>query len=275
MPLTRSGQGHWTRRAFLGGLVGSAWATGCQPRVGSKGNPRGWFAFLSDTHIAADRATSMHGQVMAGNLSEVVAEILAADDAPRSVVVNGDLALTDGQVGDYRTFLELMEPLRRSGVTLHATLGNHDDRGNCRAALPGLEDAKLDRRVGVIDHQDLRLILLDSLDRPNVTRGELGTDQRLWLSQTLDAHPELPALIFVHHHLDASTDAALNDTTELLALLKTKRQAKAVVVGHAHVWAHEEVDGLHVINLPAIAYKFARKEPLGWCAFRPRVGGGR
>lgn len=274
MPLEQPADGEWSRRAFLGGLVGAALLPGCGARVGSKGNPAGWFALLSDPHIAADRSTELHGQVMANNLEAVIREILAADDAPRSVLINGDLALTDGQVGDYQTFLKLVEPLRTSGVTMHATLGNHDDRRNCRAALPGLEDAKLDRRVGVIEHDDLRLILLDSLDRPNLTRGELGADQREWLAQTLDTRPEIPALIFVHHHLDATTDAALNDTTELLDLLKTKRQAKAVVVGHAHVWSHAEVDGLHVINLPAIGYKFARKEPLGWCAFRPKPGGG-
>ncbi len=274
MPLVQPGQGDWTRRGFIGGLIGSALLPGCRARIGSKGNPAGWFAFLSDPHIAADSSTVLHGQNMATNLRGVIGEILRADDSPRGVLINGDLALTDGQVGDYRTFLELVEPLRKSGVTLHATLGNHDDRQNCQAALPGQEDRGLDRRVGVVEHDDLRLILLDSLDKPNVTRGELGQAQREWLANALDARPDVPALIFVHHHLDATTQAALNDTTELVELLKTKRQAKAVLVGHAHVWSQTEIDGLHVINLPAIGYKFARKEPLGWCIFRPNAKGG-
>ena len=40
--------------------------------------------------------------------------------------------------------------------------------------------------------------------------------------------------------------------------------AKALFFGHSHKWDLKEKDGLHLVNLPAVAYPFAKDQPTGW-----------
>ncbi|MBX6314925.1 MAG: metallophosphoesterase, partial [Isosphaeraceae bacterium] len=127
--------------------------------------------------------------------------------------------------------------------------------------------------VGVVEGPGVRFVLLDSQDGVNVTPGHLGGAQRAWLARTLDADAETPALVFVHHHLNARNPSALRDTEALLELLRPRRQAKAVIFGHTHIWSCRRFGDLHAINLPAVGYRFLEQQPLGWCLFRPEPGG--
>lgn len=201
---------------------------------------------------------------MADNLRSVAAEILAQPERPRGVLIVGDLAFRDGQPGDYRTFVDLIEPLRSAGVPLHLTLGNHDDRDHFRTALEPHDSAVVGKQVSLIDEPDVRFVLLDSLDRVNVTPGLLGQSQLRWLGDQLDAAPQKSTIVAVHHNL-AHASGALQDTDALLAELRPRRQVKGIIFGHTHVWDVKEQDGVHTINLPASAYPFAPDQPLGWC----------
>src|SRR5690242_17975929 len=79
-----------SRRDFLAGLalIGTGLNVGCGSRAGSRGNPDGWYAWLSDPHVGADPATARHGQVMAENLRAVVDDVRNADDPPRGLFIN-------------------------------------------------------------------------------------------------------------------------------------------------------------------------------------------
>lgn len=261
-----------SRREFLRGLAtsGAAWTLGAgrlaraadEPR---KGTP--WLALLADTHIAADRAAKSRGQVMADNLRTVVAEILAQPEPPLGALVVGDLALNRGEPGDYESFLALVEPLLKAKIPLHLALGNHDDRDHFRSALGEQLPRKQvldEKHVSAVELPGLRLVMLDSLDKVNVTPGLLGQTQLDWVSTVLDARPDSPTLIAVHHNL-ANTPNALRDTQALLDLLGPRKQVKAVVFGHTHVWESKQAAGFWQINLPAVAYPFALAQPLGWC----------
>ena len=211
---------------------------------------------------------------MADNLRAVVADILRADDPPRGVVIDGDLAFHHGEPGDYRTVLGLVEPLRRQALPVHMTLGNHDDRPNLRAAIARQDgDDPGDKVVSTVSGPGVRFVLLDSQNGVNVTAGKLGPEQLSWLANDLDAHPETPAVIVVHHNINAHSESALRNTEAFLNVLRPRRQAKAVVFGHTHVWNVRAIDGIHMINLPAIGYRFLPKQPLGWVVFRPEPDG--
>jgi 3',5'-cyclic AMP phosphodiesterase CpdA len=213
---------------------------------------------------------------MLDNLRAVVADVGSAREAPRGLFIDGDMALLDGQQGDYRTMMSALRSLVNDGVPLHFALGNHDHREHFHRAL-GVstdEERTLGKHVGIVEGGDLRTVILDSLDRTNVTGGEIGGAQLRWLARSLDAVPDVPTIVFVHHHLDPLKKSALHDTKALMDVLRPRVQAKAVVFGHTHVWNVQRVDGIYAINLPAVGYKFHRREPLGWCAFRPTPGGG-
>ena len=56
----------------------------------------------------------------------------------------------------------------------------------------------------------------------------------------------------------------LADSADLWPVLKDRPQVKAFVFGHTHTWKLAEKDGIHLINLPAIGYPFAKAEVTGW-----------
>ncbi|HEX8199835.1 MAG TPA: metallophosphoesterase, partial [Isosphaeraceae bacterium] len=258
------------RRLALGGAaLGLGRAAAARP----PSDPRGWYALVSDTHIAADPTARSRGQTMAENLRAVIADILAQDDPPRGVVINGDLALAEGQSGDYRTLLTLIEPLRAARLPIHLALGNHDDRDHVREVLGALvppETAVVAKHISEVEGPDSRFVILDSLDQVNVTPGTLGAAQRAWLARSLDARPETATILLVHHNLDTTRGTGLSDTAALLEIIRPRRQVKAVIYGHTHVWdVQTDAHGLQRINLPAVGYPFAADQPLGWCRFWP------
>ena len=71
---------------------------------------------LNDTHIGEKHAPD---SPVPSHLRQVVEELVGLKQKPACVLINGDLALTDGQPGDYRHFATLIAPLREAGsVTL-------------------------------------------------------------------------------------------------------------------------------------------------------------
>ena len=54
------------------------------------------------------------------------------------------------------------------------------------------------------------------------------------------------------------------DAQELFDVIGPRRQVKAYVFGHTHHWAIAERDGIHLINLPPVAYLFNPSDPNGW-----------
>ena len=265
-----------SRRDFLASLALGGVVTSLGAAPGPEIGEGGWYAFVSDTHIAADPSARSRGQVMADNLRAVVADILAAGNPPLGVFIDGDLALLDGRAGDYRTFVSILDPLRRNAIPLHLALGNHDDRAIFGEVLRGsipAETRVVDRQVAVIDHPALRFVVLDSLDKVNAAPGLLGPVQLDWLARDLDSHSGAPTLILVHHN-PTGEKPGLVDTRPLMDAIRPRRQVKALVFGHTHKWDIRQVDEIHLVNLPAVAYPFAPDQPLGWCRFRPGVEGG-
>ncbi len=235
----------------------------------SDADPDRW-ALLSDTHIAADRAVILRNVNMTEHLESVVKGVRALASRPAGVFVNGDCAVLKGLAEDYATFSTLVAPLREAGLPLHLTLGNHDDREIFRAALKDAVPAApplASRHVSIVQGERANWFLLDSLDIVNKTPGLLGDEQRAWLAKALDAHTAKPALVMVHHNPNpaaAAKKTGLADTEELLSILLPRRHVKALFFGHTHTWRFAEQDGLHLVNLPAVAYPFIPTEVTGW-----------
>lgn len=227
------------------------------------------WALFSDTHIDANADLVFREVHLADHLRSCVQQVAALEKKPTGVFINGDCARSDGQSGDYATLTSLLKPLAETGLPVHMTLGNHDHRERFWNTLK--TDAATrpfqSKHATLIESKHANWILLDSLDKTNVTPGLLEKEQREWLAKTLDARPNKPVLVMLHHqpHFgDPAKNSGLLDTTELLEVLSPRKQVKALIFGHTHVWDFKEKNGIHLINLPAVAYSFSPTQPTGW-----------
>jgi 3',5'-cyclic-AMP phosphodiesterase len=239
------------------------------------------WALLADTHIAADPETVHRGVKMAANLERAVAEVIALDPKPAGVVLNGDAAFLKGAAGDYAFLAELLKPVSAADIPIHFTLGNHDHREHSRKGLlrGAARSPLVSRHVAVIESNRANWFLLDSLDVVNVSPGLLGKKQLAWLATALDARPGKPALVVVHHNPQSplpEKPSCLLDTEQLNEVLVPRKQVKALIFGHTHQWRRDRHEGIHLINLPPVAYLFDRNKesPNGWVDLRLRDGGG-
>jgi 3',5'-cyclic AMP phosphodiesterase CpdA len=221
-------------------------------------------ALLSDTHISEDPADAFRGFSPHANLKKVTEMVTKA--APDLLLINGDLARSNGHAADYAAWNTFMNPLA-DAMPMVVTMGNHDDRENSRKALAKLggdRQAVVQKLVTVIDAGPCVFVLLDSLLQTGLTQGLLGKAQRDWLVSYLAEPSTKPVVVFVHHNPDGDSDIALMDADRLLAALRPAKNVKALFFGHTHVYSMTKVDGLHLVNLPAVGYNFADGNPVGW-----------
>ena len=271
-----------SRRRFLSGTAaaGLGLMLSRSARAVSETDPHRFF-LLSDTHIAADPATAKGPVNMADHLKQVCGELLEAGVTPASVLINGDCVYLHGFEADYATFAAMLKPLRAAGMTIHLTLGNHDDRAHFWNAIKAEKDAGVEpgkavenRYVTVLEAPRANWFILDSLDKTNSTPGTVGQKQVDWLAAELDARKDKPALVMVHHNPvfknpnaeDKPTEkiTGITDTEILWTALSPRKHVKALLFGHTHNWSLTKRDDIHLINLPTVAYPFATGKATGW-----------
>ncbi len=263
-----------SRRSFLAGS-GAAIASLNLPRFGwsAEATETDRFALLSDTHIPDRPEVGARDVNMTDNFRQVIREICALESKPLGIIVNGDCAYLKGLAGDYANFASCVAPFAEAELNLHLTMGNHDNRAELYSALASQRPAHPpveSKHVSVIESAHVNLFLLDSLREVNVVTGELGQAQRAWLARMLDERSDKPAVVVAHHNpqfeppAEGARWSGLQDSAELFELLKARKHVKAYVFGHTHNWSISKHDGLHLINLPPVAYVFAAGKPNGW-----------
>ncbi|QDU07391.1 metallophosphoesterase family protein [Gimesia aquarii] len=229
---------------------------------------------LNDTHIGEKHPAN---SPVPSHLRQVVSELVGLKRKPACVLINGDLALKDGQPGDYRHFAKLIRPLRDANIETHLTLGNHDQRDVFYEVMkeeqPESPPVK-SRHISVVQTKYANFFLLDSLHKTMVTQGTLGKAQRTWLAKALDAHSEKPAIIVTHHNPRLGGNpvhfpGGLTDSAELWELLVARPQVKAYIHGHIHHRGNAQHQGIHIFNTPATSYVAnPDKSTTGWTIAR-------
>ncbi|TWT60620.1 metallophosphoesterase family protein [Rubinisphaera italica] len=214
---------------------------------------------LNDTHIGEKQPSD---SPVPSHLRQVVTELVDRKTQPSCVLINGDLALKDGQPGDYQHFAKLLRPLHEAQIETHLTLGNHDNREafysileDERPADPPVES----RHISVVQTPKANFFLLDSLKETMITQGAIGGDQLSWLAQALDAHATKPALIVAHHNPRLGGDplhfpGGLIDSQPLWNILSARSHVKAYIHGHIHDRSIFKHQGIHILNTPATSY---------------------
>lgn len=258
------------RREFIAAsatlLIGSRLAGAESPPIAVQR-----FALLADTHIPAKSDIVSTGVNMTENLQKVVQQLTDAAARPLMAMIVGDCAHLKGEVEDYALLRETLSPLAKIDMPVYLALGNHDERENCAAAFPGVDQdlvTKVERRVTVVETKFANWFLLDSLEEVNKTPGKLGETQLKWLAEALDQHTDRPALICVHHNCmlekGATEIKGLIDTDALFEVVVPRQHVKAMFYGHTHFWNLTKHEGIHLVNLPPVAYVFVKEKPSGW-----------
>ena len=134
-------------------------------------------ALLADTHISADPdlaypgtkwpgspvKESEHERVnMAKSLAVAAKSVTDLNPLPAHLIINGDCAMSRGTEAEYKELLRLLEPVRLAGITIHVTIGNHDNREILWKLLPFLKKEEMGIQAGVIELPHANLVLLDS-----------------------------------------------------------------------------------------------------------------
>ena len=72
--------------------------------------------------------------------------------------------------------------------------------------------------------------------------------------------------MLVHHNPgQVDNSSGLQDTQALLDVLRPRKQVKAWIYGHTHLWeVKQDESGIHLVNLPPVAYVFKAGNPSGW-----------
>jgi predicted phosphodiesterase len=70
----------------------------------------------------------------------------------------------------------------------------------------------------------------------------------------------------VHHNPNTGGyKGALEDTEKFYEIIRPRKQVKAYIYGHTHRWSvTQDSSGIHLINLPPVAYLFDKSLPNGW-----------
>lgn len=221
---------------------------------------RAKWAWLADTHISADDGAQRGGWRPAFRLERIAKEISAID--PSGVLVNGDLAWSRGEIGDYRQLLSILDPVMAT-APLVLGVGNHDHRGNLLAAFADWR-GQVPAKVAVsVEQPPYRLILLDSQINPREIGGEIGIAQIEWLDNVLRTGPDTRTVLFVHHP-GVSTSEGCRDFDSLTRVAARHRAVQAIVTGHDHEFSLGRVRGVHWVSLPATGFPFTPGTPCGW-----------
>jgi len=177
-----------------------------------------------------------------------------AQEKPAFVIISGDLVFSGSNGQDWKVFDEETAPLRRAGIEVLPTLGNHDVSGDEAAKnyfqrFPQLKG----RRWYSVRVANLMMFMLDSTSADGA-----GSPQQQWLEQGLQALP--PGVDFVlvalHHPPLTQSDDMMPggghslrpQEKQLASLLEQHQQSMRariiVLAGHVHNYERYERGGV-------------------------------
>ncbi len=209
-------------------------------------------AQITDTHIKGSGDIA-YGKVDTLNfLKRNILHINKLMPRVDAVIVTGDMTDkgTSGEFAALRTELDCLL------MPYFVVPGNHDHRVNLLTAFADkayLSDCEEFVQYAVDDFS-FRLIAMDTLVSMQ-PYGELTKEKLEWLDECLAGKPDMPTLIFQHHHpfqsgIQFMDDQNLRNGAEEIALLSRHPQVKHIACGHVHRASETVMNGIGVSIAP-------------------------
>ena len=179
--------------------------------------------------------------------------VLEGPNRPDLLVLSGDI--TDN--GDLDSFEKTAALLAECPFPVWPMVGNHDTREALVAAFPQvrLEGEFLHYAV---EAEGMRILLLDTLENGR-HGGAFCQGRAAWLTAQLDAAPDTPTLIFMHHPpvvsgiewMDPAPDEAW--IQRFGSVVEGRRQILAIHCGHLHRPLATTFRGIPLHVTPSVA----------------------
>ena len=207
---------------------------------------------LSDLHLFGSAGQRLLGQDTRRTFESVLAWARQTHWPVDLLLFTGDL-IQDENPASY-AYLE--EQLADLGIPCYGLLGNHD--------LPALMEIGLTRNMLRMESSlrigGWQLIFLDSRISGQVS-GHLGAGELTKLRQALQAYPQLPTLVCLHHQpvpigsqwLDA---IGLDNPEPFFACIDTYPQVRGILWGHIHQAFQDLRKGVSLLGAPSTCIQF-------------------
>lgn len=220
------------------------------------------FIHMTDLHINAEGAEDpMLLSDTTATLKRTLAEVERMNPQPTFIVASGDLT-NQGNPDGYRVLREVMQDIT---LPVIYTLGNHDDRAGFAEIFADLHNdpaAPYDNDLVV---SGLHVIAIDS-SVPQEIGGRWEEGQIDWLTERLNAHPDLPKLLVMHHAPMLDLDNAkmeweslTAESTEALRAAIDGHDVVGILAGHIHL---DRASNWHGVPIFVGAGHHAATDPL-------------
>jgi len=267
-----------SRRTFLASSIAGAAVLGWGIRTRAQEPKADRWILLADPHIPGDpeKADGKPPIKPVEKLRIMRDGVLGLDYTPVGLLIGGDCAYLHGEHQDYVTLKQELQPIVDAGIPLHMAMGNHDNRERFWEVFPDHQKLSAGSVEGkhayTLDAPNGTWFILDSNRETDFTPGELGAAQLEWLAQELDKRSDKPVLLMAHHYPEGEN--GILDFESFWKVIQPRKQVKAFFYGHSHVWSMQQRDGVHLVNLPALAWLFKEEGiPRAWVEAAVREGG--
>ncbi|MBL8773727.1 MAG: phosphodiesterase [Phenylobacterium sp.] len=192
-------------------------------------------AQITDLHVTTEK-DPLNQKRNEDRLRQVMKTIHALRPRPVAIIASGDLV----DRGELEEYFELKRLMDESEIPVYYALGNHDGREAFLQVFsgPGAQTDEDGFVQYVVDFGPFRMVVCDTLEGPN--HGEYDEARCAWLARTLDAAPDQPTAIILHHPPIPSgirwmdPDPRSPWILRLAEVLKGRDQVQVMMCGHIH-----------------------------------------
>jgi 3',5'-cyclic AMP phosphodiesterase CpdA len=213
-------------------------------------------AQITDTHVGFEPEAG-ENEFNFVRFRNVLGHLLSQPILPDMLILSGDL--TDG--GQPDCYHRIRDLVQECPFPVYVLPGNHDNRDELLRAFPecptadGFAQYALECGEG---KDRLRVLCIDSFE-PGRHGGAFCETRAAWLRRELDAHPETPTMLFMHHPPVVAGIEWMDPKpseewfTRFHETVKGHKQIVAIQAGHLHRPLHSVVEGIPLSVTPAVA----------------------